>query len=159
MPSFLLYCILFLFLLIPIPFPIHSPRLLHRATGSNPGLHTCSVRLSQTPSPRKHFPPCQASNLSKNIDQESRQKGGAEAPGDFGCNVDLQTFCLFNRQLGQGLTTAYQTPRLKCPCNIATPIPELQDSETFQNIRLCVEEKMKQLLTEDAFISWGVRGG
>lgn len=51
---------------------------------------------------------------------------------------------------------AYQTPSLKCPC---TAFPELQDSEGSQNISLHVEEKMKQLLTGDIFISWGTGMG
>lgn len=85
-------------------------------------------------------------------DQEGRHKGGAEATADLGGSLDLHL--PINQSLLRVSPRLPRPPSLKCHYNIATAFPELQDSEAFRNIRLCVEEKMKQLLTGGVFMSW-----
>lgn len=85
------YSILFYFTL----HSSHSFLLVYSAVlgAWKPWPHACYtsiVALNQTPSPRQHLPPRQASHLSGDTkDQESQHKGEAEVPATFGCSTEL----------------------------------------------------------------------
>lgn len=161
MYSIAFYSILFLSLVFPIPFPFtlpgystvsqvgtqgfrHSRQALCKwATDQAPETTSLLVK----PTERRSWSSSRHWLQHRTSDLLFVQPSISPSPG-FHHGLAYPTPSL---KCPYNMATAF--PKLKCHCNMATAFPEHQDSKAFQNIRLCVEEKMKQRLTGGVFMN------